>query len=57
MKKKIVLVVLCIMMLCGCTKNFSVVNEETHKQNSYTSNILCKPETEELKNIYENHTD
>lgn len=57
MKKKIVLVVLCIMMLCGCTKNFSVVNEETHKQKSYTSNILCKPETEELKNIYENHTD
>ena len=57
MKKKIVLVVLCIMMLCGCTKNFAVVNEETNKQKNYTSNILCKPETEELKNIYENNTE
>lgn len=57
MKKKIVLVVLCIMMLCGCTKNFSVVNEETNKQKNYTSNILCKPETDELKNIYENNSE
>lgn len=57
MKKKIVLVVLCVMMLCGCTKNFAVVNEETHKQKSYTSNILCKPESEKLVSIYKNNTE
>ena len=42
--------------LSGCTKRFNVViNEEKNQQKSYVSNILCKPETKELVNVYKNN--
>lgn len=42
--------------LSGCTKRFNVViNEEKNQQKSYVSNILCKPETKELVDIYKNN--
>ena len=56
MKKKIALIAVCILLLTGCTKNFTVKNEEKNTQKTYVSNILCKPEDKELINIYENST-
>ena len=42
--------------LSGCTKRFNVViNEEKNQQKSYVSNILCKPETKELVDIYKSN--
>ena len=42
--------------LSGCTKRFNVViNEEKNQQKSYVSNILCKPETKELVDVYKNN--
>ena len=50
MKKKIAIISLMILLtLTGCTRNFR--DEDTKK--SYTQNILCQPETEEVKQIYE----
>ncbi len=62
MKKKylIILVILCL-MLTGCTKYISddnkkrVVNETTGQ--NLPSNILCKPEDQELMKIYEKYRD
>lgn len=62
MKKKylIILVILCL-MLTGCTKYISddnkkrVVNETTGQ--NLPSNILCKPEDQELMKIYEKYSD
>lgn len=62
MKKKylIILVILCL-MLTGCTKYISddnkkrVVNETTGQ--NLPSNILCKPEEQELMKIYEKYSD
>ena len=61
MKKKylIILVILCL-MLTGCTKYISddnkkrVVNETTGQ--NLPSNILCKPEEQELMKIYEKYS-
>ena len=61
MKKKslIVITLALIVMLTGCTKYLSddnkkrVVNEKTGQ--AITSNILCLPESEELKKIYEEY--
>ena len=40
----------------GCTKRFNVVvNEEKNQQKSYVSNILCKPETKELIDVYKSN--
>ena len=55
MKKKIALALMCIFLLTGCQKNFTVVNEETGAQKNYVSNILCKPETKEMQQIYINN--
>ena len=55
MKKKIALVLMCMFLLTGCQKNFTVVNEETGAQKNYVSNILCKPETKEMQQIYINN--
>lgn len=55
MKKKIALVLMCVFLLTGCQKNFTVVNEETGAQKNYVSNILCKPETKEMQQIYINN--
>ena len=61
-KKSIVVIALAlIIMLTGCTKYLSddnkkrVVNEKTGQ--AITSNILCLPESEELKSIYEKYKD
>lgn len=53
MRKKIIILLLVLMSLSGCTKRFNVVVDETKKeQKSYVSNILCKPETKELVDVY-----
>ena len=54
MKKKIAILLLLIVMLTGCTKRVTVKNEETNTQKSVVVNILCRPETEELINTYDN---
>lgn len=48
-KKLLILMVFMLMLTTGCTKNF--VDKESKK--AYTSNILCKPESEKLLDIYE----
>ena len=62
MKKKIfILVIMLSIMLTGCTRyltddnNKRIVNEATGQ--SLPSNILCKPTSEELLNIYEKYND
>lgn len=56
MKKKIIILFLMLFTLSGCTKRFNVViNEEKNQQKSYVSNILCKPETKELVDVYKNN--
>lgn len=56
MKKKILILFLILFTLSGCTKRFNVViNEEKNQQKSYVSNILCKPETKELVDVYKNN--
>lgn len=56
MKKKILILFLVLFTLSGCTKRFNVViNEEKNQQKSYVSNILCKPETKELVDIYKSN--
>lgn len=60
MKKKILILFLMLFLmlftLSGCTKRFNVViNEEKNQQKSYVSNILCKPETKELVDVYKNN--
>ena len=58
MKKKIALGLICLFLLTGCQKNFPVVvNEETGQTKNYVSNILCKPETKEMQEIYLNNPD
>lgn len=57
MKKKIILVILCVFMLSGCTKNFVIVDKETSREKTYTSNILCKPESEKLIEVYNENLD
>ena len=53
MRKKIIIILLILFSLSGCTKRFNVViDENKNKQKSYVSNILCKPETKELIEIY-----
>ena len=61
-KKKIVVLALAlIVLLSGCTKYLSdenkkrVINEKTGQ--AITSNILCLPESKELKSIYEKYED
>lgn len=56
MKKKILILFLMLFTLSSCTKRFNVViNEEKNQQKSYVSNILCKPETKELVDVYKNN--
>ena len=57
MKKKIALVLMCVFLLTGCQKNFTVENEKTGEIKNYVSNILCKPETKEMQDIYINNPD
>lgn len=53
MKKKLLIVLLLLITLSGCTKRFTVENKEDKTTKSYVSNIICKPETKELQKIYE----
>lgn len=57
MKKKVLVLLLAVLMLCGCTKRFTVEDKENKTSKSYVSNIICKPETEELKKEYSNNKD
>ena len=59
MKKKIAIVFLLMLTLCGCTKRFNTEVDVDGKkvEKSYVSNIICKPESEELKEIYSNNKD
>ena len=56
MRKKIIIMLLILFSLSGCTKRFNVViDENKNEQKSYVSNILCKPETKELIEVYKNN--
>ena len=59
MKKKVAIVLLLMLTLCGCTKRFNTEVDVDGKkvEKSYVSNIICKPESEELKEIYSNNKD
>ena len=48
MKKKVLILIMILLTLSGCTKRFTIDEGENNKK-SYVSNILCKPESEELK--------
>ncbi len=56
MRKKIIIILLILLSLSGCTKRFNVIiDEEKNEQKSYVSNIICKPETKELVKIYKDN--
>ena len=55
--KKILLVLICIILLSGCTKRFEIKDDENNAKKQYVSNILCKPESKELVKIYESNKD
>ena len=57
MKKKIALVAVCVCLLTGCTKNFTVTNEEDGTHKTYVSNILCQPESKEMLAVYEENAE
>ena len=49
--KLISVLLLAVFLTTGCTERF--IDKDTEK--SYTSNILCKPTTEEMKEVYDNN--
>ena len=57
MKKKILLIFMCVLFLTGCTKSMQdddgkiVRNEKTGQ--TITENIICKPTDKDIVNIYE----
>ena len=57
MRKKILTLLLILLTLGGCTKRFTIKSEDEKTQKQYVSNILCKPESEELINVYKNNSD
>lgn len=50
--QKIILLFLLIITLTGCTKRFTVEDKENDTTKAYVSNIICKPESEDLLKIY-----
>jgi YidC/Oxa1 family membrane protein insertase len=56
LNKKLVLILFILITLTGCTKRVNFTNEEGTEK-SYVSNILCKPETEELQKAYIDNKD
>ena len=56
MKKKILIILLLLITLSGCTKRFTVEGEDKTKK-QYVSNIICKPETKAQQEIYEANKD
>ena len=59
MKKKIAIVLLLLLTLCGCTKRFTVEGTDGDKKTtkSYVSNIICKPEEDDSVKIYVENKD
>lgn len=51
MKNKIIILLILVIMLCGCTKRTTVTLEDNSTK-SYVTNILCRPETDELIDAY-----
>lgn len=56
MKKKILILLLVLITLGGCTKRFNIETEDK-KTKTYVSNILCKPQSKELRTIYSENSD
>ncbi len=56
MKKKILILLLLLVSLSGCTKRFNVETDNKTTK-SYVSNILCQPESEELLAIYNEYSE
>ncbi len=56
MKKKLLVLLVLLLTLSGCTKRFTIEDENKTKK-SYVSNILCKPESEDLKKVYSENSD
>ena len=54
--KKLILLFILLITLTGCTKRVNFKAEDGSEK-SYVSNILCKPETEELQQAYINNKD
>ncbi len=52
MKKKLLILIMLLLLVSGCTKRFTITNEEDNTKKGYTSNIICQPTTEELKKLY-----
>ena len=50
--QKIILLFLLIITLTGCTKRFTIEDKEDNTKKTYVSNIICKPESEDLLKIY-----
>jgi YidC/Oxa1 family membrane protein insertase len=59
MKKKIAIVLLLLLTLCGCTKRFTIEGTDGDKKTtkSYVSNIICKPEEDDNVKIYVENKD
>ena len=58
MNKKIIILVLLLITLSGCTKKINIEDPETKETKSYVSNIVCKPEEDgELSKVYEENKD
>ena len=57
MKKKIVILLLLLVTLTGCTKRFTIETDDGKNKKQYVSNILCKPQSKELQQIYIENSD
>ena len=59
MKKKILMLILILFTLTGCTKRFTLTTTEGEKetQKTYVSNVICVPESESLLKIYTENED
>ena len=57
MKKKIVILLLLLVTLTGCTKRFTIETDDEKNKKQYVSNILCKPQSKELQQIYIENSD
>jgi len=55
-KKKLLILLIILITLGGCTKRFNVKDEDKNTK-SYVSNILCKPQTKELQKVYSTNSD
>ena len=55
--KKILLIFIILITLSGCTKRFTVTDNENNTKKNYVSNILCKPQSKELQELYKSSTE